>query len=482
MIKNQNNQMRFIFGVLLFLLFIALHGPVQADALDQVLEGFDATESDTTDHRDTLGDVLEGFEAPEDRVFSDEADSSSQSPVHLSGAAGLAGAVNLVSHQRPKGSENRQGLAKLRGELDLTCDLTLGRTWRARATGTAFYDAAFRLNGRDNYTEQTLDQYEHEAELGETWLQGSPLSGLDIRVGRQIVVWGKSDNIRVTDILNPMDKREPGMTDIEDLRLPVTMTRLDYSLGQWVVTGIAVHEIRFDKWPVFGSDYYTSDTILPEEETQKSSFDNQELGLSIAGTFSSWETAFYWARLFDDTSHMELVSDGTCKRLHARITMLGTAVSLARGNWLYKAEAALLDGLKFAALPGQDKTRLDVLAGIDYSGFTNTTITLEAANRHLFGFQDSMAQSPDYAREDEFQWAFRISRNFLHDRLETVLLVQSYEPLGQGGALERLMCTYDLTDHWEATMGVVLYQSGDKPAFKDLNECNRLFFSVHYSF
>ena len=36
------------------------------------------------------------------------------------------------------------------------------------------------------------------------------------------------DNLRVTDVLNPMDLRVPGLTDIDDLRLPVTMIKLDY--------------------------------------------------------------------------------------------------------------------------------------------------------------------------------------------------------------------------------------------------------------
>jgi hypothetical protein len=395
---------------------------------------------------------------------------------------GMAGAVNLASHRRPPGKNDRKGLAKLRGELDLTIDLDLTGFWRLRAAGKAFYDPAYALGGRDNYTRRTLDAYESEAELGEAWLQGSPLPSLDLKIGRQIVVWGKSDNIRVTDILNPMDKREPGMTDIEDLRLPVTMTRIDYAVGYWNLTGIAVHEVRFDKWPVYGSDYFTSETPLPGEETPAFALDNQEAGLALSGIFSGWDASFYAARVFDDTAHLELNQNGEYKRIHARITMLGTAASLARGNWLYKFEAALFTGLEFAALPGETKSRLDVLAGVEYAGFSDTSISLEAANRHLFGFREYLEASPDSADENDFQWALRISRDFFHERLEGLLLVQVYDPLGQGGALERMELTYDLSDHWEAAAGLVIYQAGDKPIFKNMDEANRLFFRLHYAF
>ena len=78
-----------------------------------------------------------------------------------------------------------------------------------------------------------LDAYEQESELREVYLQGALASALDIKVGRQIVVWGKSDNIRITDVLNPIDNREPGLVDIEDVRLPLTMSRLDFYFGDW---------------------------------------------------------------------------------------------------------------------------------------------------------------------------------------------------------------------------------------------------------
>jgi len=62
-----------------------------------------------------------------------------------------------------------------------------------------------------------------------------------------VVVWGRSDTIRVTDVLNPIDNRRPGMVDIEDLRLPVAMAKLDYFVGDWRVTPIAILEQRFQK-------------------------------------------------------------------------------------------------------------------------------------------------------------------------------------------------------------------------------------------
>ncbi len=65
-----------------------------------------------------------------------------------------------------------------------------------------------------------------------------------------------SDTLRVLDVLNPLDNREPGRADIEDLRRPVTMVKLDWHIGRnWRLTGIAIPEIRFDDLPALGTDF-----------------------------------------------------------------------------------------------------------------------------------------------------------------------------------------------------------------------------------
>ncbi|MCP4404357.1 MAG: hypothetical protein GY801_44535 [bacterium] len=52
------------------------------------------------------------------------------------------------------------------------------------------------------------------------------------------------------------------MLDIEDLRLPVAMTHLNYDLGSWDLMGGAIHEMRFNTEELYGSDYYPAD--IPE--------------------------------------------------------------------------------------------------------------------------------------------------------------------------------------------------------------------------
>jgi hypothetical protein len=293
------------------------------------------------------------------------------------------------------------------------------------------------------------------------------------------VVWGKSDNIRITDILNPLDLRLPGLVDIRFLRLPVTMTKLDYYQGDWNLGGIVIHEPRFNKFPVFNGEFFPFNQPVPDPEEPGVSWENQQAALSLNGIFSGWDIAFYGAYVFDRQPYFSELSTG--RREYPKVLFGGVATNVAVGNWLIKGEAALLDGLEFANTE-EEKQRFDVLVGVDYSGFTETTITLEFANRHLIDFDERLAQAPDSQKEDWNQFAFRLTKDFLNDTLHFTLLVSSYGIFAGEGGFERVQLEYDLRDNLTLTGGVVFYQSGDFPSFQDVGDNDRLLFELEYRF
>jgi hypothetical protein len=369
--------------------------------------------------------------------------------------------------------------------LNLELNAKFFSSWQARISGKGAYDFAYVIKGRNKFTDDVLDNYEKELEFGETYIQGSLIKSLDVKIGRQIVVWGKSDNIRVTDVLNPLDIREPGITDIEDLRLPVTMSRLDYYIGDWSLTGITIHEIRFNKNPEFGSDFYPSLTPPPHEDKPDSSCNNTEYATAINGIFSGWDVSFYWADFYNDMPHFELKVTGLPPQIewnHARQKMAGAAFNSAIGNWLIKTEAAYINGFEFFNAPGKDYSRTDILAGIEYSGFKDTTFSIEAVNRHINHFDQILKLPPDQAQEDEFQWVVRLTRDFLNDTLTLTLLASTFGGTGQDGAFQRFSAEYDITDSIELAGGVVLYQSGDLERFRNIGDNDRLFCEIKYSY
>jgi hypothetical protein len=451
--------------------------------VDEVLEGFDApAEQEKPVDTDIDEEILQGFEDDES-VWTSSETGSEPSPVELDGYLKLGTSYNFA-HDAPRTNETDwREFSRLRGEIQLELSADLGSSWDVLVGGKGAYDAICGLKGRDDYTDDVLENYEKELEFRETYIRGSLTKSLDLKLGRQIVVWGKSDNIRVTDVLNPLDLREPGLTDIEDLRLPVTMTRLDYYIGKWSLTGIALHEIRFNKNPEYGSDFYPATAPLPHEAVPSHSLENTEYALAAGGIFSGWDIAFYFADIFNDLPHMETKTNtGNLELKHARYLMAGSAFNAALGNWLVKAEVAYFHGIEFFNAPKEEYSRVDALVGFEYSGFKDTTVSIEAVNRHLNNFDPILERYPDQANEDEFQTALRLERDFRNETLKLTLLAITFGLSGQDGALQRFSAEYDVTDAIQIAGGVVFYQSGDLSLYENIGDNDRLFFEIKYSF
>jgi len=471
-----------IFG--LIVLFVPA-STLFAQELDDILSGFDTevVEQENKDASNGVDELLSGFDDTPAPQPKEKTIDTNRIPewLQLTGSLGLAGSINFA-HDAPEANEaDFRGLSMLRSTVSLSSEIRWG-DWQAKISGHGFYDAAYAIQGRGQYSDALLDEYEQELEVDDLYLQGSITSNLDIKVGRQVVVWGKSDNVRVTDILNPLDNRLPGIVDIKNLRLPVAMTKLDYYTGPWNLSGMMIHEPRFDKTPVFNSDFYPGAGPLPPEKEPNVSLDNQQYALALNGIFSGWDLSFYGAWVFDSRAHVTEDLNGILNREHSRVFMTGTTANIAFGNWLIKGEGAWFDGLEFATLPDEDFSRIDLMAGVEYMGFSETVLSLEIVNRYLVDFDDRLALSPDIAQENSIQTVAKLVRDFANDTIQLKILFSIFGAHGEDGAFERFQLDYDLTDAVTVTGGVIFYQSADQGALSTIGDNDRVFFEMIYEF
>lgn len=436
-----------------------------------------------------IENILDEFDNEDETVFSsaleETKNKSETSMIDFNGYFKLGMAYNYGHDAPANGQTDWRGLSSLKTEIFSKVKFNFSDNFKAFVSGSGFYDAAYSINNRGNYSEKVLDTYEKEFELRQAYVLGSPFKMLDIKLGRQIVVWGTSDNIRVTDVLNPLDQREPGLTDLEDLRLPLTMSRMDMYFGDISLSAIVVHEQRFDKNPPFGSDFYPLATALPKEKNRENNWDNTEWAGSLKVLFDKWDISFYQARMSNDKAHMVLLSPFHSPPTymdHARVNMTGTAAQLVTGNWIMKAEAAYFNGLCFFNRPDKTFSRWDALLGVEYFGFNDTIISLEVVNRHINSFDTLMEQTPDYAVKDDSQAVLRISKDFLNETLTLTFLGSVFGVDAKNGSFQRYSLEYDFTDAWSLLTGFIDYQSGDKIEMKNIGKNDRVFLKLKYGF
>jgi hypothetical protein len=475
---KKQGSLLFLFCLIGVVMVLPAHVQGQS-GLDAILEGCDDLEDVSSIHEESehIDEVLNGFDEP--GMSQRNEPGAEKTPFwDFFGYWKLLSVVNVNKQQeRPF-----QGLTHLRGEFDLKLEIDIPGTWKARIGGNIKHNAVYRLKGRDDYSEEFIDDYETEIELREVYLQGNLTQNLDFKFGRQIVAWGVSESLRVVDVLNPLDLREIGMVDIEDLRLPVMLSRLDYyPTSRWTLTGIMIHEVRFHKEPPFGSDFYPGTEPLPGEEAVLDfSLAHQEFALAATGRFTGWDLSLHAAWVYDDNWHVEKVTEHDIQRKHHRLLIAGLTGQIARGNALFKGEAALINGLKFSSLPDQEKSRLDVLVGLEYAGFENTTISLEAVNRHLFEYHKTLS-SEDIQR-NQFQSTLRVVRDFYNDSVHIMLIASALGIQGKSGTLQRVQLEYEWADDLSIFLGATLYQSGDTAFSKVIQDNDRVFLEFKYNF
>ena len=463
--------------MLISLLYPAL---LQADELDDLLFGFEEGQRESAVNDLEL--LEDGF-GEESTISTSEEQSEPILPYWLEfqGSFRMQSVYNF-NHDRPEpGQPDYRGFSMLRTRGELIADVLLG-DWQARAGIKGFYDFAYGWNNERNlYTNALLNDYEKDVELTELYIQGSVTNKLDLKIGRQIIVWGKSDNIRITDILNPLDLRQPGMADIRDIRLPVTMTKVDYYIGDWGLSGIVIHEPEFNKTPVYNSDFFPGKQATPHEKKYSWSLENQQFAFALNGIFSGWDFSYYLAYVFEQAGYCDQNSNDI-ELTREMSLMTGVAANIALGNFLLKGEIAYWEGLNYSTLPDEEKGRIDSMIGLEYFGINEATISFEFANYHILDFDSKLEDAPSNFEQDQYQYAFRYVHDFMHNTLHLTLLVSLYDLDFDGGGFERAQLEYDIDDAISVTGGIVLYQSGDYQMFNDAGKNDRLFFELEYRF
>ena len=476
---------------------LASHTLLAEESMDADLGGFDTQEVsveafddlDGFGESDESGDDLDGF--GDDDTVDEIVLEVQKEQSNLSISGNIAFKTNYGYHDHSIDSVDYQGFNQAQSSLYLQLDYKINSDWKIRISGDGFYDAVYDLRDQP-YNDNVLDTYKTQLRFDDTYIQGRLTKDIDIKIGRQLVVWGKSDSIRITDVINPLDNRLPGMTDIEDLRLSTTMAKLDYYLGQWNFSAMAIVESRIFLEAAPYGEYFPVSSIFPgapnpffDLKQPTTSWDNMQYAFAANGTFSGWDLSFYGADVLDSKWGLVTPPTPTSQREVNKIQMLGSAINIATGSWLLKSEIAYLSGIKYNTTK-DEKDRIDFLVGADYMGIKDTVLSVEIANRHIIDHENIMSvsnpNSLDFVDENEVQTAIRATRSFSNDSINATLLLSMFGGEWQYGGFFRASIEYDVMDGVVANVGVIDYITGDKPFTAAISDNDKIFADITYSF
>ncbi|NOX33618.1 MAG: DUF1302 domain-containing protein [Deltaproteobacteria bacterium] len=398
--------------------------------------------------------------------------------------------------------KNDEKLSGLKPLLFIETEYKINENYKVKASGQAFYDMSYDIEAKDNNKGSNLDDEKKAFGLKDFYLDGKMGDIFSVRIGRQIIAWGDSDYARITDVVNPRDLTSPGLTDLEDARLPVAAFRLSAFFNAWSFDFVTVHEHPGSKISGKGSDfdYYTllrSPVILiNDKHTPDSGIKNTSFAFKATHAFNGGDISFVAADTFDDKPFLSY--DGPANGImvftpeYGRIITYGVSASLAKGSGLFKFETAftrdkkimrndvlanISSGLDNSLIKTtSSKNQVSSLAGVEYTGFTDLRLSFEAQLIHTLNHRAFLSVD-----ENEYLTYFKATKDLLNETLELALFWVFMNP-GQGNIL-RLSGTLDIFDALSVGAGMVFYDAADLSSdLHPYKDRDRVFIRVKYSF
>jgi len=190
-----------------------------------------------------------------------------------------------------------RSFGKMRHIVQLRAAKPLGELFELTASAWAYYDMVFDLFDYDTVTGRTrreegqplnflYNQLLQEKDsprfdLRELYLDVA-LDTMDIRIGKQWIIWGVLTGVRVVDEINPMDFRELILPDLLDYRISQWSVKLDYYSDYGDVELIFIPDIRFHKPAPPGSEWELLQTVPGTTFPETWTLENAEMGIQLS--------------------------------------------------------------------------------------------------------------------------------------------------------------------------------------------------------
>ncbi len=283
-------------------------------------------------------------------------------------------------------------------------------------------------------------------------------------IGRQIVRWGKTDQLSPVDNLNPQDLRLFILPELEERKIPIWMLRVQGFGNNWSWEGIYIPWFANSDIDYFDSDWaifrhlredinrsalppeykiYADKTMHVKRDKPAHTLGNGEFGGRVSFTLGrvdfslsylyGWENqptieSFPIKNLEVDGSFsgddLDLIptipdlifTDENIRATYKRQQVTGFEFETTIGNFGLRGEAAHFDRMAFLTsdLTSKRHPVFHTVVGIDYSGTDDWYCNLQASYLKIMNYNSEIL----YFKDENIALMGKISKHFFNHNLE----------------------------------------------------------------
>lgn len=361
---------------------------------------------------------------------------------------------------------------------------------KLRLEAEAELDRLYLFTSADAEKNWTIDS-ETGADLHEAWLEYVG-EGWDVRLGRQIVIWGKADGVQITDLISPPDYTESMSRDLDEIRMAVDAMKLRL-LGTWFDTELV--------WiPVFraavlpkGDNPWAVEQSVPDSmrinqrstDEPATSLENSELAVKVSAYLPGFDVAASVFHTWDDfaTMHRTAWTEGSILHVdyrpeHHRLTVLGLECSRPWSDFVFRGEAAYTLGqyrnTDSVFVNPRKKDGLKWLTGLDWTPGDDWTVTAQMIGTHILDHESDLSDEP---------FSSMVTLNISKKLMRQILTLSNmlYCDLNDGEIFDRVKADYEIRDGIHLLVGAD-YFCGDDGQFGRYKDNSQVWVRLKYSF
>ncbi len=333
-------------------------------------------------------------------------------------------------------------------------------------------------------------------------------SWLDLRIGKQQVVWGKTDGYFINDIVNPLDLSYFLLQDFEDIRMATTMLNAklhhgNHSLEMLVIPEFKPINLLFEgDWgykrpdvmtiPITQTQYFDVPLYYGADSAPKPSLKNAEYGFKFNTFLFGTDLAMIYLRSREDRPVYFTQSTVNEYGLPTRIDLtpthpwqnfFGLNFSKPVGAFVFRGEGGyyperhfntqnmnyLSDGMIVA------KPFTQLMLGADYQLSSALDLSVQGINERILEYEDGIQ-----ADENVTIGTLMLRGHFVNETLSPLFLIlYNFE---DKSALIRSSVDWNYADNFTITAGAD-FLSGDANSIFGIYDNNDNFFlKIKYSF
>lgn len=319
---------------------------------------------------------------------------------------------------------------------------------------------------------------------------------VDIRIGKQQIIWGQADGVFITDIVSPKNLTEFLLWDFNEIRMGITAIKTKiYPSDNYDFELVYVPTFSPNIAPEKGSIWMPKKNfpISPAFDYSKATINqnlkNGELFAKFTQSSSLYDLQLMGAYTWDDdpSMHISKTIDPTNMQLtsltvtpeHHRLTVGGASFSTEIMSFILRGEGAYYQGKKFqtaepTAIDGlTEKDYINYVVGID-KAIGDWKLSSQFIQKNILDYEQYLA-----AEETENLLTFMANKTMFREQVRMELF--GYLGLNNEDSFIRLRGFYLPYDGITIELGYNLF-SGDEGTFGQYDKNDMIYTKIKYNF